>query len=106
MFKSRFWAFIRKSLRINLIDKVKVYKKEKSKKESSAEIAAQIERGELVATPHGYVKVEKEKDKEQYYRKKSTPCNIDDLDNPRDCFIESNHTCKWSNLANRCNQVE
>ena len=51
-------------------------------------------------------KIKKEKDKEQYYRKKSSPCNVDDLDNPRDCFIESNHTCKWSNLANRCNQVE
>lgn len=51
-------------------------------------------------------RIKKEKEKEQYYRKKSTPCNVDDLDNPRDCFIESSHRCKWSNLANRCNQVE
>ena len=51
-------------------------------------------------------KIKKQVEKEEYYRKKSTPCKVDGLDNPRDCFIGSNHKCRWSNQANRCNLLE
>ena len=38
-------------------------------------------------------------------RSNSIPCDIDNLYNPRDCYLESNQTCKWSMEAERCNKI-
>jgi len=40
------------------------------------------------------------------HRLNSTPCYINNLNNPRDCYIRSNYNCKWNQRADRCNQIE
>jgi hypothetical protein len=51
-------------------------------------------------------KIKKEKDSQEYFRRKTTPCNVINLENPRECFLGSNHRCKWSSQANRCNEID
>ncbi len=41
-----------------------------------------------------------------HHRLNSIPCIHSDLNNPRNCFIKSNFKCKWSELADRCNQIQ
>lgn len=41
-----------------------------------------------------------------HHRLNSTPCSFSNLNTPRDCFIGSNYNCKWSEVADRCNQIE
>ena len=41
-----------------------------------------------------------------HHRLNSIPCIYSDLNNPRNCFIKSNFKCKWSELADRCNQIQ
>ena len=41
-----------------------------------------------------------------YNRKTTTPCSVENLTTPRDCFIHSNYRCKWNEFANRCNKIE
>ena len=48
----------------------------------------------------------KKKDFVNYHRLNSIPCNIPNLNNPRDCYLGSNYLCRWSEHADRCNQVE
>ena len=38
-------------------------------------------------------------------RSNSIPCDIDNLFSPRDCYIESGYTCKWSMESDRCNKI-
>ena len=35
----------------------------------------------------------------------SIPCPIQGLTNPRDCYINSGYTCRWSEVADRCNEI-
>ena len=35
----------------------------------------------------------------------NSPTGSFNLNNPRDCYIGSNYTCKWSEQADRCNQL-
>ena len=45
------------------------------------------------------------KDKKiEYYRDKTKPCHIENLNNPRSCYFNSNYKCSWSEKANRCNK--
>lgn len=38
-------------------------------------------------------------------RLNTNPCNIPDLNTPKECYIDSNQLCKWSIEAERCNQI-
>jgi len=38
-------------------------------------------------------------------RKKTIPCPIKNLKNPRDCFEKSRHKCSWDESAWRCNLI-
>ena len=40
------------------------------------------------------------------HRMNSIPCNIPNLNTPRDCYNNSNYNCKWKLEADRCNQNE
>ena len=35
----------------------------------------------------------------------SIPCPISGFENPRDCYINSGYTCRWSEASNRCNEI-
>lgn len=39
------------------------------------------------------------------HRNNTIPCNVPNLNTPRDCYNNSNYTCKWHIEANRCNQI-
>jgi len=39
-------------------------------------------------------------------RLNSVECPIPDLNTPKECYLDSNYTCKWSIKANRCNSLE
>jgi len=47
----------------------------------------------------------KRRDFINHHRLNSTPCQTSNLNSPRDCFLGSNYRCKWSELADRCNQL-
>ena len=51
-------------------------------------------------------KKRKKRDFINHHRLNSTPCVYTNLNNPRDCYINSNYKCKWSELSDRCNQIE
>jgi len=36
----------------------------------------------------------------------SVECPIPDLNSPKDCYLNSNYSCKWSIAADRCNSLE
>lgn len=38
-------------------------------------------------------------------RSLSVPCNIPDLNTPKECYLDSNYDCKWSTDAERCNLI-
>lgn len=48
---------------------------------------------------------QKKKDYINYNRMNTTPCEIPGLNTPRECYIESEYKCKWSEKAERCNQL-
>lgn len=50
-------------------------------------------------------KNQKKKDYINYNRTNTTPCEIPGLFTPRDCYIDSEYTCKWNERADRCNQI-
>jgi len=39
-------------------------------------------------------------------RLNSTPCDIPDLNTPKECYVESNYQCNWSVEADRCNLID
>ncbi len=43
--------------------------------------------------------------KKELARTNSISCDTENLYNPKDCYIESNYTCKWSLEADRCNKI-
>lgn len=47
----------------------------------------------------------KRRDFINHHRLNSNPCQTSNLNSPRDCFLGSNYRCKWSELADRCNQL-
>ena len=47
----------------------------------------------------------KRKEMTNHFRLNSTPCTYNNLNNPRDCYIGSNYNCKWSEKADRCNEI-
>ena len=51
-------------------------------------------------------KIKNKRDTVNHYRINSNPCDVGNLNTPRDCFISSNYNCRWSELADRCNQIE
>ena len=51
-------------------------------------------------------KTRRHKDILNNYRLNSIPCHIPNLENPRDCYMGSNYNCKWSEHADRCNQLK
>ena len=38
-------------------------------------------------------------------RLNSVECSIPDLNTPKECYLDSNYTCKWSIIADRCNAI-
>lgn len=38
-------------------------------------------------------------------RKKTIECDIPDQNNPRDCYLNSNYTCKWNIYTDRCDKI-
>jgi hypothetical protein len=38
-------------------------------------------------------------------RTKTTACDIPNLNTPRECYIDSNYTCKWNIVADRCDKI-
>lgn len=49
-------------------------------------------------------RIRKRRDLINHNRFVTTPCNIPNLNNPRDCYLSSNYKCIWSEEAERCNQ--
>ena len=49
--------------------------------------------------------LKKRKDFVNRNRFNSMPCPIQGLNNPRDCYVNSGYTCKWSETADRCNEI-
>lgn len=39
-------------------------------------------------------------------RLNSNPCQIPDLNTPKECYMDSGQTCKWSIEAERCNAID
>lgn len=39
-----------------------------------------------------------------YIRSQSVPCTVANFTNPRSCYIDSDYTCTWNELAKRCDQ--
>lgn len=50
--------------------------------------------------------IRKKKEALNYYRVNSIPCNVPNLNDPRSCYMSSNYNCKWSELSDRCNQID
>ena len=48
----------------------------------------------------------KRRDVINHHRLNSNPCTYNNLNNPRDCYLGSNYNCRWSELADRCNEIE
>jgi hypothetical protein len=48
----------------------------------------------------------KRRDITNQHRMNSNPCTVPNLNSARDCYIGSNYDCRWSELADRCNQIE
>ena len=51
-------------------------------------------------------RLRKKKDFVNYHRLNSIPCNIPNLNNPRECYLGSNYLCRWNEHSDRCNQLE
>lgn len=51
-------------------------------------------------------RIRNRRDSINHYRINSEPCNISNLNTPRDCYLASNYSCRWSELADRCNQID
>lgn len=49
--------------------------------------------------------IQKDKQRIDYYRSITKPCPVNNLTNPRDCYIKSNYNCKWDLKAERCNKI-
>ena len=41
-----------------------------------------------------------------YHRLNSLPCDIKNLNDPKECYLKSNYKCKWSELSDRCNKIQ
>jgi|LakMenE01Jun11ns_1017448.scaffolds.fasta_scaffold9778694_2 hypothetical protein len=50
-------------------------------------------------------KIKDKKNKLDEIRIKTTPCNYDNLNDPRSCYFESNHKCSWNEEAERCDKI-
>ncbi len=46
----------------------------------------------------------KEQQQITYIRSQSIPCSVAEFSDPRSCYIDSNYTCAWNELAKRCDQ--
>ena len=68
--------------------------------ESDHEYQTELRRIGMIEDRH-----KKKRDFTNYHRLNTLPCNVTNLNNPRDCYIGSNYTCKWSEQADRCNQI-
>ena len=69
--------------------------------ESDQEYQKELRRISMLEGRH-----KKQKDIINYNRLNSLPCNITNLNNPRECYNGSNYECKWIEQANRCNQLD
>ena len=49
--------------------------------------------------------INKNKLNKELVRSNTIPCDTENLYNPRDCYLESGYTCKWSMEAERCNKI-
>ena len=49
--------------------------------------------------------IRKEKKILNIYRFHSKPCNIPNLNTPKECYNRSRYRCKWSIEARRCNEL-
>ena len=36
---------------------------------------------------------------------KSKACSINNLNDPRSCYLKSNYSCSWNEAAGRCDQI-
>ena len=68
--------------------------------ESDQEYQNELKRIGMIEDKH-----KKRKDFINYHRLNSIPCSITNLNNPRDCYVGSNYVCRWSEQADRCNQI-
>lgn len=49
-------------------------------------------------------RMKKKLDTRNYYRFNTTPCHVQNLKTPTDCYVGSNYKCKWSVESDRCNE--
>ena len=58
---------------------------------------------ELKKFSHLEARFKAKDDTREKARLNTTPCDISNLDTPRDCYFNSDYRCKWDKVADRCN---
>ncbi len=51
------------------------------------------------------IQIEQDRKRLEDIRKKTIPCDITGLNDPRSCYVNSNYSCRWNTDAERCDMI-